>query len=66
SPEEITLDAPSAGTYTVRIFDYSGTAAFTLDLTCIAAPECAEPTIDSATVVDSCNPDGTGTFNVEV
>ncbi|WP_243471397.1 T9SS type A sorting domain-containing protein [Winogradskyella sp. MH6] len=66
SPEEITLDAPSAGTYTVRIFDYFGTAAFTLDLTCVAAPECVSPTIDDISVVDSCNGDGTGTFNVEV
>ncbi|MCB0399245.1 MAG: hypothetical protein KDD26_06390, partial [Winogradskyella sp.] len=29
-------------------------------------PTCVAPTIDSTTVVDSCNPDGTGTFNVEV
>ena len=67
SPEEITLDAPSAGTYTVRIFDYSGTADFTLDLTCVAPPECVEPTIDSVSVAETCNEvDGTGTFNVEV
>ncbi|MTE27768.1 T9SS type A sorting domain-containing protein [Winogradskyella ouciana] len=44
SPEEVTLDAPAAGTYTVRIFDYFGTGDFTLDLTCVAPPECPEPT----------------------
>ena len=66
SPEEVTLDAPAAGTYTVRIFDWSGTAEFVLDLTCVAAPECMEPTIDDITVVDSCNPDGTGTFSVDI
>jgi len=66
SPEEVTLDAPEAGTYTVRIFDYSGTAAFTLDLTCVAPPECVSPTIENIAVVDSCDPDGTGTFTVEI
>ncbi|WP_317128747.1 PPC domain-containing protein, partial [Winogradskyella algicola] len=43
SPEEITLDALSAGTYTVRIFDYFGTADFTLDLTCETPDPCAGP-----------------------
>ncbi|WP_178988903.1 T9SS type A sorting domain-containing protein [Winogradskyella schleiferi] len=66
SPEEVTLDAPAAGTYTVRIFDYSGTAEFVLDLTCVAAPECVSPTIENIAVVDSCDPDGTGTFTVEI
>lgn len=31
-----------------------------------AAPTCTAPTIDSSTVVDNCNPDGTGTFSVDI
>lgn len=34
-PEEMELLAPPAGTYIVRIFDYAGTAPFTLELRCI-------------------------------
>ncbi|WP_412561229.1 T9SS type A sorting domain-containing protein [Winogradskyella sp. MIT101101] len=68
SPEEVTLDTPAAGTYTVRIFDYFGTGDFTLDLTCVAPPACVGPTIDSAVVSeDFCDPDdGSGSFNVIV
>ena len=43
NPEEMVLDAPAAGTYTVRIFNYFGTGEFTLGLECIAAPECTSP-----------------------
>lgn len=35
NPEEMELVAPAAGTYIVRIFDYSGTAAFTLSVECV-------------------------------
>ncbi|MFD2918008.1 T9SS type A sorting domain-containing protein [Psychroserpens luteus] len=66
NPEAVTLDTPAAGTYTVRIFDYTGVADFTLDLTCTAPPACTAATIDSSTVVESCNPDGTGTFTVDI
>ncbi|MFD2543788.1 T9SS type A sorting domain-containing protein [Lacinutrix gracilariae] len=65
NPEEVFLDAPVAGTYFVRIFDYSGTSAFTLDLTCTDPPACTQAVVDSSVVVESCNPDGTGTFTVD-
>lgn len=54
NPEEVFLDAPVAGTYFVRIFDYSGTSAFTLDLTCTDPPTCTPTTVDSSTIVGDC------------
>ncbi len=55
NPEEVVLDAPAAGTYTVRIFDYSGTAEFTLDLTCTAPPACTAAEFASAVPVEDCD-----------
>ncbi|QAA83006.1 BspA family leucine-rich repeat surface protein [Aequorivita sp. H23M31] len=43
NPESITLEAPEAGTYTVRLYRYSGTGEFTLGLECSSAPECVAP-----------------------
>ena len=42
SPEEVELTAPDAGTYTVRIFDYTGTSGFSLSLTCTEVFECGD------------------------
>ena len=65
--EEVTLDTPVAGTYTVRVFNYENTGNFTLDLTCIIPPECTPAVIASSTTEETCNPeDGTGTFTVIV
>ncbi|SEA51806.1 fibronectin type III domain-containing protein [Psychroflexus halocasei] len=36
NPEQIELNAPAVGTYTVRVFDYSGTGEFTIGVECIA------------------------------
>ncbi|WP_426429819.1 T9SS type A sorting domain-containing protein [Winogradskyella sp. HB-48] len=69
---EVTFTSDGSTTYIILVegffSTFSGGASgdYTLSVTCVAPPECVEPTIDSATVVDSCNPDGTGTFNVEV
>ncbi|MGO3285296.1 T9SS type A sorting domain-containing protein [Mesonia sp.] len=37
NPEEMTLTAPAAGTYTVRLFRYAGTGNYTLGLECTSA-----------------------------
>ncbi|MDT0294108.1 GEVED domain-containing protein [Mesonia ostreae] len=37
NPEEMTLIAPAAGTYTVRLFRYTGTGNYTLGLECTSA-----------------------------
>ena len=34
NPEQVELLAPAAGTYYIRVFDYSGTEAFSLELEC--------------------------------
>ncbi|MDG5491715.1 T9SS type A sorting domain-containing protein [Psychroserpens sp. SPM9] len=40
---------------------------YTLDVSCVAPPTCTAAVIDSATEVeDTCNPDGTGTYVVEI
>jgi hypothetical protein len=66
SPEEVVLDTPAAGTYTVRIFDYFGTGDFALDLTCEEPPACTPAVIEDAFVTETCNPDGSGTFNISI
>ncbi|WP_034259747.1 fibronectin type III domain-containing protein, partial [Aequorivita capsosiphonis] len=44
NPESVELEAPAAGTYYVRIFKYSGTGEFVIDLECIAPVSCPVPT----------------------
>ncbi|WP_040279980.1 T9SS type A sorting domain-containing protein [Psychroserpens damuponensis] len=43
----------------------AATGAFDLSITCVAPPTCTAAVIDSSTIVDACEPDGTGTFTVE-
>ena len=47
-------------------FNVGNVGTFGLVVTCEAAPTCTAPTIDSSTIVESCNPDGTGTFSVDI
>src|SRR5690606_368021 len=54
NPEEVTLSAPAAGTYTIRVFDYSGVAPFTLTLTC-TPPETFDCPELNANIGDACD-----------
>ncbi len=48
--ETIELDAPAAGTYYVRTYDWSGTSAFVISLECVAPALCQPPSLDLAIV----------------
>jgi hypothetical protein len=52
-------------TYYVVISTWASpqSTTYTLDITEIA---CTAPTFDTATIVESCNPDGSGTFTVDI
>ncbi|WP_298903936.1 T9SS type A sorting domain-containing protein [uncultured Psychroserpens sp.] len=67
--ETFTFTSVLDETYYVYIAHWSGSSSTTgtidLTLTCAVIPTCTPPTLDSSTVVDSCNPDGTGTFTVD-
>ena len=53
--------------YYVLVHGFSTNAGpYTLDVSCVAPPACTPATIDSSTVMDNCNPDGTGTFTVDI
>ncbi|MEM5566441.1 T9SS type A sorting domain-containing protein [Psychroserpens sp. AS72] len=41
------------------------TGNFDLSITCVAPPTCTPAVIDSSSIVEACDPDGTGTFTVE-
>ncbi len=55
-------------TYYVYIANYSSssssTGAISITLTCAVVPTCTQAVVDSSTIVETCNPDGTGTFVV--
>lgn len=55
-------------TYYVYIAHYSSgntsTGTISITLTCAVIPTCTQAVVDSSTVVETCNPDGTGTFVV--
>jgi len=63
----LTLPTLVGTEYYVLVHGFSGNAgAYTLDVTCVAPPLCSPAVVDSSTIVDSCNPDGTGTFTVDI
>src|SRR5690606_2841275 len=53
-PEEMSLLAPAAGTYTIRIFDYAGTSPFTLTFLCMPNETFDCPAL-TANIGDSCD-----------
>jgi hypothetical protein len=63
----LTTPALTAGTtYYIIMTDYiGGVTTFNMNSTVVAAPTCATAVIDSSTIVETCNPDGTGTFTVD-
>lgn len=62
----VTTPALTAGTtYYIVLSDFiEGTTAFTMNSVLNAAPLCTTAVVDSSTIVETCNPDGTGTFVV--
>ncbi|NEN25456.1 hypothetical protein G3O08_18350, partial [Cryomorpha ignava] len=62
SIEEVELLALAAGTYTIRLFDYSGTAAFTLSLECIPNEGFDCPILEG-NIGDSCDDGDDTTVN---
>ncbi|WP_298899029.1 T9SS type A sorting domain-containing protein [uncultured Psychroserpens sp.] len=64
---ELTFTSDGVTTYIVRVEGFgSNSGDYALAVSCVPPPECTPATIDSSTVVDSCNPDGTGTFTVDI
>lgn len=65
---EITISVTAGTTYVIEWDDRYTSGANTFDWTLefIPPPACTPATIDSSTVVETCNPDGTGTFTVEI
>ncbi|WP_299335587.1 T9SS type A sorting domain-containing protein [uncultured Psychroserpens sp.] len=65
---ELTIPVTAGTPYTIEWDDRyaSGANEFTWTLEFIPPPACTLATIDSSTVVDDCNPDGTGSFTVEI
>jgi hypothetical protein len=63
----VTLPGTLVGTeYYVLVHGYQANAgAYTLAVSCVPPPLCTEAVIDSSTIVETCDSDGTGTFVVE-
>jgi hypothetical protein len=68
--ETYIFDSVLDETYFVYIAHYASgnttTGIVDITLTCVAPPLCSAAVIDSSTIVDACNPDGTGTFTVDI
>nr|WP_321236558.1 T9SS type A sorting domain-containing protein [uncultured Psychroserpens sp.] len=65
---ETTFTSVAGTQYWISVEGWNVTTvgAFGLSVTCVAPPTCVPPTIDSSAVVETCNPDGTGTFTVAI
>ncbi|MCK8481120.1 T9SS type A sorting domain-containing protein [Psychroserpens algicola] len=64
----ITFPTTVGTEYYVLVHGFSGNAGeYTLDVSCVAPATCSAAVVDSATEVEeTCNPDGTGTYTVEI
>ncbi|MBU2940616.1 T9SS type A sorting domain-containing protein [Lacinutrix sp. C3R15] len=67
SPQsQVTFTSDGATTYYIMVEGFSSNNGnFDLAITCVPPPACTFVVIDSSTIVDSCNSDGTGTFTVD-
>ncbi|OUS00711.1 hypothetical protein A9Q86_08090 [Flavobacteriales bacterium 33_180_T64] len=67
--ESHTFASTLSETYYVYVAHYASgnttTGTVDITLTCAVVPECTSVVVDSSTTVDSCNPDGTGTFTID-
>ncbi|OZV66585.1 T9SS type A sorting domain-containing protein, partial [Winogradskyella aurantia] len=64
---ETTFVSDGTSTYYIMVEGFSSSDGdFDLAVSCVDPPACVPPVIDSSTVLDSCNPDGTGTFTVDI
>ncbi|WP_296313872.1 T9SS type A sorting domain-containing protein [Winogradskyella sp. UBA3174] len=63
----LTLPGTLVGTeYYVLVHGFNANVgAYTLAVSCVPPPFCTGTVIDSSTIVETCDPDGTGTFVVE-
>nr|WP_321224583.1 T9SS type A sorting domain-containing protein [uncultured Psychroserpens sp.] len=65
---ETTFTSVVGTTYLISIegFNSGNVGAFGLVVTCVAPPACTPAVVDSSEIIENCNPDGTGTFNVDI
>ncbi|WP_296383987.1 T9SS type A sorting domain-containing protein [Winogradskyella sp.] len=67
--ENHTFASTLAETYYVYVAHFSGgnttTGTIDITLTCAVVPTCTQAVVDSSTIVESCNPDGSGTFTID-
>ncbi|MGJ8550636.1 proprotein convertase P-domain-containing protein [Winogradskyella wichelsiae] len=70
STETYTFASVLDETYYVYIANWSASSSVTgtvdISLTCAVVPECDAAVIESSTIVETCSPDGTGTFVVDI
>ena len=63
---ELTFTSDGVTTYIIRVEGFgTNSGDYALAVTCVPPPACTQAVVDSSTIVDSCNPDGTGTFTID-